>query len=64
MAFDKRNNVAPFSRAGRANMSDPGTSTLAAEGLELMRVFVQLSSADDRLKVITFAKQVLRGTEQ
>ena len=62
MAFDKRNNVAPFSRTGRAPAADP-SSTLAAEGLELMRVFVQLSSGDDRLKVIAFAKQVLRSAE-
>ncbi|WP_315831384.1 hypothetical protein [Bradyrhizobium prioriisuperbiae] len=64
MVFDKRNNVTPLSRADRATVSDPGTSMLAAEGLELMRIFVQLASTDDRLKVIAFAKQVLRGAEQ
>ena len=64
MAFDKRNNVAPFSRIGRATASSPDTSTLAGEGLELMRIFVQLSSTDDRRKVIAFANQVLRGAEQ
>ena len=62
MAFDKQNDVASFSRTDLANVPDPDTA-LAAEGLELMHVFVRLPSADDRFKVIALAKQLLRNAE-
>ncbi len=62
MAFDKRNDVTPFSRTDHARASD-ADATLAAEGLELMHVFVRLPAADDRFKVIAFAKQLLRNAE-
>ncbi len=47
----------------RLDTSDPATSAMAAEGLELMRAFVQIDSPDDRRKVVEFAERLARGTE-
>jgi hypothetical protein len=43
--------------------SDPAASIMAAEGLELIRAFVRILSADDRRKVVELAERLARGSE-
>jgi hypothetical protein len=62
MDFNKSDDVPFRSRADRADASDPAT-TLAAEGLELMHAFVQIHSAEDRRKLVDFAKRLLRSAQ-
>jgi hypothetical protein len=43
--------------------SDPAASIMATEGLELIRAFVRILSADDRRKVVELAERLARGAE-